>query len=257
MKTIVLLLLSVSLVPGATLQAAPSYMAIDVKHGGTIRGKVRFLGDASKTAVQEIPQSAAHCGGPRKDASLVPGKDGGIPNAFVYLENVQQGKRFPQVSQAPILDQKSCEYMPHAQVVPLGSSLEIVNSDATIHNVHAYRFGNPPQTVFNVAMPIPGFKRSMPMDQPGLLMMVCDAGHAWMNAYVMVAPHPYYTLTDKDGNFALESVPPGSYKIRMWRPGIFAAGAKVDYMKQAPVEQVKDVTVAAGGTAQVEFTFGE
>ena len=40
-----------------------------------------------------------------------------------------------------------------------------------------------------------------------------------MNGIAFVAPHPYYAVTDANGNFQLTDVPPGQYEIVAWHEG--------------------------------------
>ncbi|MCU0704315.1 MAG: carboxypeptidase-like regulatory domain-containing protein, partial [Fimbriiglobus sp.] len=40
----------------------------------------------------------------------------------------------------------------------------------------------------------------------------CDI-HPWMQGRLFVFDHPYYTLTDKEGNFELKNVPAGKWRI--------------------------------------------
>jgi hypothetical protein len=43
-----------------------------------------------------------------------------------------------------------------------------------------------------------------------------------MNAYVVVVPTPYHTVSDPAGNYRLTGVSPGSYQIKAWAPGMAA-----------------------------------
>ena len=43
----------------------------------------------------------------------------------------------------------------------------------------------------------------------------CDV-HSWMTAWWVVQEHPYYALTDTDGVFSLEEIPPGTYTLEAW-----------------------------------------
>lgn len=105
-------------------------------------------------------------------------------------------------------------------IAAVGARLEILNNDPILHNVHTYFDGKPPQTLFNIAQPIKGRRmKSKPLQKSGLILATCDAGHPWMFAHIMVADHPYYTVTDKNGNFRLENAPPANT--------CFASGMKV------------------------------
>ena len=88
----------------------------------------------------------------------------------------------------------------------VGQSLEILNSDPTLHNIHAMPKAN---TEFNNGQPIQGMKTTHIFDKPEVMVpFKCDV-HGWMNAYVGVLDHPYFAVTGKDGSFDLKNLPPG------------------------------------------------
>ena len=88
----------------------------------------------------------------------------------------------------------------------VGQPLEIVNSDPTLHNIHAMPKGN---SEFNNGQPIQGMKMNHTFDKPEVMVpFKCDV-HGWMNAYVGVMSHPYFAVTDEDGKFDLPNLPAG------------------------------------------------
>ena len=83
-----------------------------------------------------------------------------------------------------------------------------------------------------------------------------------MRAHLFVDDHPYYTLTDGQGNFELSQVPPGRYRLVCWMPNWHEATQTRDPESslvtritfQAPMEQQHEVVVDAGGLPSVDFT---
>jgi hypothetical protein len=81
-------------------------------------------------------------------------------------------------------------------------------------------------------------------------------GHPAASAWVVVPPHPYYTLTDEQGRFRLDDVPAGEYTLVVWHPpvvtGLDAKGAPV---RTPAIERRIHVKVEAGRTtaAKVEL----
>ena len=67
------------------------------------------------------------------------------------------------------------------------------------------------------------------MSTPGLVNLRCNGGHVWMNAEMMVVPHPYYAVTDESGRFEFTRVPPGTYQIVAWHEGWALAGKEQAY----------------------------
>src|SRR5207244_1875581 len=77
------------------------------------------------------------------------------------------------------------------------------------------------------------------MQSPGLVNIKCNGGHVWMNAEIMVAPHPYYAVADESGKFELTDVPPGEYEIVAWHEGWSLLGqqAAFDVLTQRKIQR--------------------
>ena len=224
---------------------------------GRIRGVVRLKGDAPAATFEPITENQNVCGDRVPTSRLTLGKEKGVQHAFVYLEGVPSTEK-PRVRESLVVDQKNCQYAPHALIVPAGSKIEITNSDPILHNVHGNQFTEQgQQTLFNIAQPVRGQKTAVESSlTPGIVYLTCEAGHPWMSGYVFVANHPYVTLTKDDGEFVIEGVPPGTYRIKMWHEGITLKRnikALQRYEYEDPYETAQDVTVQADGEAVVNF----
>jgi hypothetical protein len=145
-----------------------------------------------------------------------------LRNVVVWLHAVKVASPPPLSPGRATLDQVGCLYRPHVQAVSVGSELTLVNSDRVLHNVHA-SLG--PVTVFNIAMPIKGQRLPTKLTRPGPVRLQCDAGHAWMNAWVYVAADALFTVTDDQGHFSIADVPPGEYTVEYWHEPITGQGA--------------------------------
>ena len=56
-------------------------------------------------------------------------------------------------------------------------------------------------------------KSDFVFDKPEVLVKFkCDV-HPWMFAYVGVVDHPYFAVTDKDGNYKITGLPAGDYTV--------------------------------------------
>jgi plastocyanin len=224
---------------------------------GRIRGVVRLKGDAPAATYEKVSENQNVCGDKVPLLRLTLGKDKGVQRAFVYLDGVQTTEKFKQ-QKSLLVDQKDCQYAPHALVVPEGGKIEITNSDPILHNVHGQQVTDQGQkTLFNIAQPVRGQKTSVETSlTPGIVFLTCEAGHPWMSGYVFVANHPYVTTTGDDGEFLIEGVPPGTYRIKMWHEGaILKQNIKSlqRYEYEEPYEITQDVTVQANGEAVVNF----
>lgn len=179
----------------------------------SITGSVKFEGTAP--APKKIDtKSDPSCGGGSVPAEeVVVNANGTLKNVFVYVKEGLPDQKFEVSSEAVKLDQKGCQYVPHVFGLQTGQTLEMVNSDATLHNVH----GMPAKSKkFNLGMPIQGMKLKRKFDQPEVMVKLkCDV-HPWMSAYAGVLPHPFFAVTDESGNFEIKNLPAGNYTVELW-----------------------------------------
>lgn len=111
-----------------------------------------------------------------------------------------------------MFDQVGCVYKPHVLGIMVGQELEILNSDPTLHNVHSLSKAN---TSFNQAMPMKGMKLTKKFDKVETFKVKCEV-HPWMGAYIGVFNHPYFAVTDDNGNYTIKGLPAGEYTIETW-----------------------------------------
>jgi hypothetical protein len=251
----------------ATFAAAQGdYKVIPVADGGTISGTIKWSGPAPHELdfpITKDPQICELDG--KKTASLerlIIGPEGGVANTVVYLKNISSGKAMDLPEQRRQLDQKHCRYIPHILLVPQNASLQMQSSDATLHTIHMDGAAS-----FNLPFPFPNQVTSRTMATPGLVNLRCNGGHVWMNAEMMVVPHPYYAVTDESGRFEFTSVPPGTYQIVAWHEGWGLAGKEqaydvlTEHTVQRPIftepkSWEKSVTVNANQPSSVSFVIG-
>jgi hypothetical protein len=193
----------------AILFAVLAIAAGGLANGATLRGTIHFQGEVPKQAMtpgakchenaQDIPQEI-----------ILVSKAGGLQNAVVYVE----GATAPDSSKATpvILDQKNCRYIPHVVAMQVNQMLTIKTSDATLHNVHYNPDINTPA---NFGMTEPGQQRVVSFKQPEIFKVSCDV-HSWMNAWIAVFDHPFFSVTTDAGTFEIKNIPPGSYKLTCW-----------------------------------------
>ena len=216
-----------------------SYTAGSVSSGGAISGVVTFEGDMPEMKVLEITKDEKVCGATDKyDESLVVGEGNALKNTIVYLIDISKGKDFDKAAK-PEIDQDGCKFTPHVQIVPVGARLTMLNSDKIMHNVHIFSSNpvNKPQSKNRRRMPLKAVKKA-----EGPVSVKCDI-HGWMSAWIAYVPHPYFAVTNEKGEFMLEDVPAGTYKLGYWHE---ACGTN---SKEPAV-----VHVEAGATVTQNFT---
>ncbi len=202
-------------------QAAPAGSA-DAK--GKLTGKVTVAGLAPKLANLPVTRDMKICSTSKVDEALEVGAGGGVKNAVLWIvEPISSAKPVTEKLKVK-LDQQGCAYLPHVIAAPVGATLEIVNSDAILHNVHATEGST---RVFNYAMPIKGQVIPKVLKTPGLLKIICDV-HSWMHAYVEVLPTRAFAVTDAEGNYQIDDLPPGKYTVKLWQERL---GERVEHVE--------------------------
>ena len=162
----------------------------------------------------------------------------GLQNVFVYVKDGLGDLKFPVPTTPAVLDQRGCWYEPRVFGVQVGQPLEIVNSDETLHNVHAIPMAN---REFNRGQSLKGLKFTTTFTAPEVMVpFKCDV-HKWMNAWIGVVAHPFHATTGSGGTFSLKGLPPGTYTIEAWHE-------KLGTMTQT-------VTVGAKETKPITFNF--
>ncbi len=212
-----------------------AYEAIETASTGTIVGTVTFQGKTPERKKIKVTRNKEVCGKETKlTESLMVGSNGGIKNAVLYLSGINKGKKF-EVSSPLQIDQRGCQFRPHISIIPAGKSFDLINSDGILHNFRTNSTKNP---ILNKAQP--KFKKTLKIKitQPEIIRANCDV-HEWMNAWLVVAEHPYYALTDASGSFKITGVPPGTYTIRLWHETLG--------------QQTRKVTVKAGEQTRAAF----
>ena len=222
--------------------------------GGTVQGIVKFTGKKPKRAPIAGIAGNGFCKECHKEEQplqedWVFGKNGDqdtVQNVLVHVTGGLEGKEF-KVPKAPVvLDQVGCIYTPHVVGVMAGQTLEIRNSDATLHNVMCNPRNN---KGFNEGMSVKGGKLEKVFANPEFKLDLRCFMHNWMVAYVHVMKHPFYAVTGADGTFAIKGLPAGEYEISVLHETsrMIAESSKIK------------VKVEAGQTTKADFTyrFGE
>ena len=204
---------------------------------GTIKGVVSFTGKAPEMKVPAKRKDAEFCKDKQVAYNAVLVKDGKFQDVFVRLANGSVKGTF-DTSKPAHVDQVDCMYTPRIQGVVAGQTLEIKNSDGTLHNVHTYKGAD---SWFNQAQPkgSASMTKESPED-PTVVKLSCDV-HPWMRGFVVVTDHPFFAVSGADGSFTIDKVPAGKYKLEAWHS---TYGLKT-----------ADVEVADGKPAEVTFSF--
>jgi plastocyanin len=226
---------------GDTAGGAPAAGAapVAVANAATLNGLVKFEGAAPKMPNLQMgadPFCQSQHPTPAPDEEVIVGPGGELANVIVYVENAPAQ---PAPSTPAVLDQRGCKYIPHVTAVQVGQTIQIKNSDATLHNVHAMPVIN---SQFNEGQPVKDMVSTKKFDKVEMkpFRIKCDV-HGWMKSYMAVLPHGYHSVSQTNGTFSIANLPPGDYNLVAWH--------------EKYGEQKQPVTVGANEQKQVTFTF--
>jgi hypothetical protein len=247
-----------------------AYEGIDVKNGGTITGKVTLEGSIPVPRVFPLVlypfgpfcKKISDGQGNVRLMEFAVGKEGGLKDAIVAVEHVQKGKPFPPLKAdfvtidcmfhpadvpdseqyAVKADGKLHHEHPLVTVVQNHQPVSIVNRDPVFHNAQFFQ-NEKGNIILNFPLPVSTEPRGGKLHfQNGkrVTQLICGM-HEFMQSWGFVVDNPYYAKTKRDGEFVIDRLPPGTYKVSAWHPHL-----KI-------VE--KEITVPANGKVVLDFEF--
>lgn len=134
--------------------------------------------------------------------------------AVVYFESAPKGAFEDRDSGRATLDQRNETFVPHVLAITVGTVVDFPNSDEVYHNV--FSLSRPRQ--FDLGRYATGRSKAVRFDRPGIVRVFCDI-HSHMNAFILVFNHRFFDVTDAEGRYRIDRVPPGQYTLLAWLEG--------------------------------------
>jgi len=237
--------------PSSSSSAAPT----KAEGWGTLKGHIVFSGTAEPAKVLQEKGKAIKdpdvCAVDKEIVSerlVVDDATKGVKNVLVYLPRptaVNEDAKKAALARTVEFDQKHCVFEPHVMGLMTEVPVTLRSSDPKPHNVNVKLKKSP----FNATIagnPIP-FTPHDAERTPGAV--ICDI-HPWMSAWWMVLDHPYFAVTDANGNYEIKNAPAGTQKVVVWQEALKGQGAQ-GFLTPPTGE---DVTIKANDTTVKDYT---
>jgi plastocyanin len=181
------------------LRAGPGTNAAAIT--GSIRGRVIVQQAAvqlpPRSVVTEVGMGGLHIPVDRR--------------SVVYLDPAPRPAFDTREEPQARMDQRNETFVPHVLAIVAGTTVDFPNSDHTYHNV----FSLSKTKSFDLGRYAVGRSKTVRFDRPGIVRVFCDI-HSHMSAFILVFAHRYFAVTDEDGRYRIDSVPPGTYTVMTW-----------------------------------------
>ena len=155
--------------------------------------------------------------------------------SVVYLETAPRGAFEQTEPGRAVMDQRKETFVPHILAVTTGTIVGFPNNDPFFHNVFSLSKAGP----FDLGRYANGKSKSVQFNRPGIVRVFCDI-HAHMSAFILVFGHPFFAMTDAQGRYRIDNVPPGAYHVVAWNEGTQS--------------EAKAATVSSGSATELDFT---
>lgn len=215
------------------------YRPMPVTSWGRITGSVEVEGDRPKDTTVVLHYDQKTCGDSLVDRTIE--YDDGLVGAIVWLEDIKTGKALPVERRYEITNER-CALIPRAQGVMMGGTLNVRSLDTAAHRTRLrLEPERRPKQIVSLHMSGAVVPVEDVIAKPGRIMVTCDR-HPWTRGWILVFDHPYFVHSAKGGDFALDSVPPGRYRLIAW------------HERFGSVEQQVAVTANGETKAPLRFT---
>jgi plastocyanin len=218
-------------------------LGLGTAEAGDILGTVTLTGKAPPREILHLLADHAVCGPEsRPSEALMLSASGGIKNAVAFIAHERmEGWRSPTTFQ---IDQRRCAFVPRVLVVPPGATVEVLNSDGILHNFHTLARLNPSLNLAQTARARP---LRVTFNHPEVVQVKCDIhGTGFMRAWIIVAAHPYYAVSDENGRFRLPGLPPGPHVLEVWHELLGTRRLPISVGREGEVRVTVEFTGADG-----------
>jgi plastocyanin len=150
--------------------------------------------------------------------------------------------------------QKNRTFIPHLQVIPIGSTVQFPNKDPFFHNVFSLFDGKR----FDLGLYEAGSSKSVVFSREGPSYIFCNI-HPEMSAVILALSTPLYAIASDRDSLQIRNIPAGSYKLHYWIEGV--QQQTLDSMERnieiASQTDLGDVRITVPAVVEHENMFGK
>jgi hypothetical protein len=239
----------------------PKYTEVEVANGGSINGVVKFNGPVPHPVSinlnnEKNPEFCKENAKPNEKGELfinnVEVKDGNLQDAVIFIENIEKGK--PWAKGTVEIHFKNCLAFPKTTVIRktpkkiTRNRVTIENHDSgVLHNPMGFSIGEKTRKIFfkkwllnkGAKVDVSKSLQFIKKERDSHFYIECEQ-HLWMSVSSKVVWNPYHDISQKNGSFKIDQIPPGRYKVVVWHPYIG--------------EKTTEVEVSSGGNTPLNLT---
>lgn len=230
-------------------QIIPEYKVITVDNGGKLKGRVTLTGPVPKARSFHLVHAPniEYCSrisdgrGHRLLFDFTVSENRGLKDTVIALTNVKKGKPFPQKMQTFHIDR--CHANNYIIGIKNSENILIENTDPIQHEIATYEVRNiySDQTSNRPVIPKSSQVRSAFVRHDAEEFTIKCNLHPFLQTHGYLVENPYYTVTDSNGSFSIDNIPPGTYEVVAWHTYI-------------PQKQ-GTVTITPAGETLINFEF--
>ena len=157
--------------------------------------------------------------------------------SVVYLDTAPQPAFEANEQRRARMDQRDERFVPHVLAIVAGTWVDFPNDDKTYHNV----FSLSKTQEFNLGRYATGHSKAVRFENPGVVRVFCEI-HSHMSAFILVFAHRFFAVSDDEGRYRIDGVPPGTYTLVVWNETI----------RGDPPKRI--ITMGEAGDVDADFT---
>ena len=227
----------------------PKYKIVSVENSGTLKGRVGLVGKVPRPRFFPLISSPniEYCNrisdgkGHRILFDFTVSESRGLKDTVIKLVGIQKGKPFSNQIQKLVMNR--CHIPKYVIGVRNGETLLLENTDPIRHEVVAYELtdrGIKQRSHRPVDANTSQARDVFVKQKTEKFLIKCNL-HPFLQTRGVIVNNPYYAITDREGNFSIKDIPPGTYKVIAWHPFIS--------------NQISTITIEPGKQSTIDFEF--